>query len=163
MTDENPDDTEGQAHRKIPEPPMPEEYNTYRARPDIFSKYPFGVVDGDTYEMFVYQGFETYSRVKVRPYHLDTGEVFGVRKGSEEYERGLLHREFIVDWMREKMGSTMTPYENDTWPLRIRTYHTPAGWGRWMADVYHESGESLSKALYEEFGDEVLSKKFPTS
>lgn len=158
---EEVEEAEEQSHRGLQEGPFPDDPYIYDARPDIYSKYQMGVIDGDTYDMFIDQGFNDFTRERIRPYHINTGEVFGVSHDSQEYQRGMVHKQFAIEWFREKIGSPFDVHVQNKWPLRIRTYHAPAGWGRWMADIYHKDGDSLSQALYHEFGDEVLSKKYP--
>lgn len=60
------------------------------------------VVDGDTIEIDIDLGLSTWvHNEKIRLYGIDTPEVYGVKKGSAEWERGNLASEFVKKYLVE--------------------------------------------------------------
>lgn len=97
------------------------------------------VVDGDTYDMQVDLGFYTYRHLRIRLLRVDTHEIFGQPKESEEYKRGMEEKQFVEDWFEQQDNVT------------IRTEMDGQGkYGRWLAEV-HGDDECLNDRLLEEF------------
>lgn len=147
--------TDPQDHTEYDVPPEPKDLWAFPARPDITSRYEYGVVDGDTYDVLLNQGFGSVRHLRVRPHHINTAEIFGAKKGSEEYNRGVEQRDFVRAWLAEHVGDLFESARDGTWPLRVRTYTETGKYGRWLADVYSADGDSLTVALIDEFGDEI--------
>lgn len=103
---------------------------TYRARCDH-------VVDGDTYDLTVDLGFQTYrTGVRVRLMGADTPEL---RHGTpHERSEGKRARLFAESWLNAGTGD---------WPLTVTTSRADS-WGRWVAGI-HRNGDtrSLTDAL----------------
>lgn len=100
------------------------------------------IVDGDTVDFLVDLGFKVHLMVRARIAGIDTPEVYGVKKGSEEHERGKLASAFTASWFEENCPDGVCVIETDK---------VTGKYGRWIADVYPPSGEgqSLSAALLE--------------
>jgi micrococcal nuclease len=107
---------------------------TYRAQLDR-------VVDGDTIDLRVDLGFKTYKQVRVRLQDVDTAEIYGVHKESDEYQRGMEHKRFVQDYL-DRDGE---------WPLRLITEEETGKYGRWLGDVRPFDGESLTDRLIEQY------------
>jgi len=61
------------------------------------------VVDGDTIEINIDLGLSAWvHNEKIRLYGIDTPEVYGVKKGSAEWERGNQASEFVKKYVIEK-------------------------------------------------------------
>lgn len=61
------------------------------------------VVDGDTIEIDIDLGLSSWvHNEKIRLYGIDTPEVYGVKKGSLEWDRGNLASEFVKEHLKEK-------------------------------------------------------------
>jgi len=110
------------------------------------------VVDGDTIEVLVDIGFNTYRKVSARLDGVDTPEIYGVKKWmddaktayTEEYARGAAASEFTKSWLRSECPCTI---EVDG-----------AGkYGRWIIVVYSANGASLNDALVES-GNAVIAE-----
>lgn len=98
------------------------------------------VVDGDTYDFDVDLGFHVTKRIRVRMLGVNTNETYGVKKESEEYQKGIEQKQFVENWFDEADE------------LFIETEKDSQGkYGRWLARVFNESGESLNVALVENF------------
>lgn len=122
---------------------------TYQARLD---ETRTGVVDGDTLDLTVDVGFRASRRVRVRLQGVDTAEIYGVRKDSDEYQLGLEHKQFVADWLADADAA-----HDGHWPLIVSTHKTTGKYGRWRGEVVRkDTGEELAAALYEAFGDEIL-------
>lgn len=111
------------------------------------------IVDGDTYDFEVDLGFRTTKEIRVRPLDVDTAETWFVSHDSEEYERGVIHTEFVEEWFEEAREE----YDGK-WPFVVDTKKDETGkYGRWLAYIYRKSdGEEVTEALIEEFGEEVV-------
>ncbi len=60
------------------------------------------VVDGDTVEIDIDLGLSAWvHNEKIRLYGIDTPEVYGVKKGSPEWERGNLASKFVKKYLTE--------------------------------------------------------------
>jgi micrococcal nuclease len=60
------------------------------------------VVDGDTIEIDIDLGLSAWVHNEIiRLYGIDTPEVYGVKKGSAEWERGNLASEFVKKYLNE--------------------------------------------------------------
>jgi micrococcal nuclease len=60
------------------------------------------VVDGDTIAIDIDLGLSVWvHNEKVRLYGVNTPEVYGVKKGSEEWERGMKASEFVKAYLKE--------------------------------------------------------------
>jgi len=107
---------------------------TYRAELDE-------VVDGDTIDLRVDLGFKTYKQVRVRILGIDTAEIFGVEKESEQYKRGIKQKKFVEEYL-ERDGQ---------WPLRLKTSEK-GKYGRWLGEVTAvDADNSLSQELLSEW------------
>lgn len=72
------------------------------------------VVDGDTVDLDISVGFNIHIKERVRIYGIDTPEVYGVKKESEEYKNGMLAsnrtkelvegKEVLVNTIKDKTG-----------------------------------------------------------
>lgn len=61
------------------------------------------VVDGDTLEIAIDLGLSVWIHdEKIRLYGIDTPEVYGVKKGSPEWEMGLKASDFVKSILKEK-------------------------------------------------------------
>lgn len=96
------------------------------------------VIDGDTVDLLVDQGFRDYQSVRVRLKDVDTAEIYGTKKGSDEYEKGMKQKRFVEDFL-----STDT---EDAWPVRLESHRETGKYGRWIGDI-SVNGESLTDAI----------------
>lgn len=103
------------------------------------------VVDGDTLDVRVDLGFDVERVVRVRLYDVDTAEIHTVPEGSDEYERGQKHAQFVREWVAAADGE---------WPFRLTTERTASTYNRYVSVLVRKSdGVSLSGALHGEFDD----------
>lgn len=99
------------------------------------------VVDGDTMDLTVDVGFRTYKKIRVRIRDIDTREIYGTEKDSEEYQVGMEQKEFAEEFL-DREGE---------WPLTVRTMHEERGkYGRWMAILF-AGDERYSEKLIEKW------------
>jgi len=98
------------------------------------------VVDGDTLDLRIDCGFTVSVDVRVRLYGIDTPEVYGVKKNSEEYKKGMEAHEFVEQWLLQT-GTILNA------PVTITSFDGKrlgqGKYGRWLAEVYRK-GDSLS-------------------
>jgi micrococcal nuclease len=105
----------------------------YRARID-------NVVDGDTLDFTIDLGFNITRDIRVRLKDVDTNEIYGSKKGSDEYKAGIMQKDYVVSWI--VAAST----EHDShYPLVVQTYKDGTGkYGRYIADVQVRGGDTPS-------------------
>ena len=103
------------------------------------------IVDGDTIDLRLDLGFKMFTESRFRLRRVDTHETYGVKQGSEEYEKGVREKEWVVSWFRDA-------YIKDVeYPLRIKTFGT-GKYGRWMAEVQRKSDKRvLNDDILEQF------------
>lgn len=126
----------------------PDPWWTYRAQPDHRSDHDLGVVDGDTLDLVLDQGLDSFGAARVRLGGVDTAEVYGVSHDSEEYETGRTHSRYVAGWMAEAKAD-----HEGGWPLVVRTARDESGkYGRLVADVTRRvDGANLADDLVAEF------------
>lgn len=113
------------------------------------------VVDGDTLDLSIDLGFGvilTGDEARVRLRDIDTAEIYGTSKDSDEYAAGQRHKKFVEEWIAH--GT------NQEWPFFIETRKDDerGKYGRWLAVIKRRNdGAVLNDDLVEEFGDTVRS------
>lgn len=113
------------------------------------------VVDGDTLDLRIDLGFGvtlTGDEARVRLLDVDTAEIFGSSKGSDEYATGQRQKAFVEEWI-DQAGE-------QTWPVFIETRKDDerGKYGRWLAVIHRRNdGAKLNDDLVTEFGDAVRS------
>jgi len=112
------------------------------------------VVDGDTIDIMVDLGFRTFQRIRVRLYGVDTPETFGVKKESEEYQKGVAARKFVEEWCGVAQDP-ITGLAMGTGRIIIRSHDGnefgQGKYGRWLVEVLQPggNGQTLNDALVE--------------
>lgn len=113
------------------------------------------VVDGDTLDLRIDLGFGvllTGDEARVRLRDVDTAEIFGVPKDSEEYVAGQRQKTFVQEWVAQA--------EDRDWPFFVQTWKDDerGKYGRWLAVLKRlNDGAVLNDDLVDEFGEEVRS------
>lgn len=106
-----------------------------------------GVVDGDTIDLVVDVGFYCGRRVRVRLKGVDTAEIYGYPKESDEYQEGMEHKQFVETWIETAQDDHAGP-----WPLVVVTEQAQGKYGRWIADIKRKCDDSvLGEDLIEEY------------
>jgi len=98
------------------------------------------VVDGDTVDIRVDLGFKTYKIVRVRLSGVDTAEIYGVEKGSDEYEKGMRQTQFVIRFLTV----------SGDWPITFKSEEESGKYGRWLGDLSVD-GTLLTEALINEW------------
>lgn len=97
------------------------------------------VVDGDTIDFDVDLGFNVRKKVRVRLKNIDTHEIYGVKKESEEYQKGKKEAEFVEEVLKNADKLAIQSYKNET-----------GKFGRYLAEVKVDD-EHLTDLIKEEF------------
>lgn len=79
-----------------------------------------------TYDLEVDLGFRQFGVYRFRLRAVDTPEIYGQSKDSEEYQRGAQAKAYVEQWFDER------PEDATYW---VRTYDEQT-FNRWVADVY---------------------------
>jgi micrococcal nuclease len=95
------------------------------------------VVDGDTIEIDIDLGLSVWvHNEKIRLYGIDTPEVYGVKKGSPEWELGNLSSEFVKQTLKENV------------PVIISTIKDKKEkYGRYLGVIYIQIDQSVLTGL----------------
>ncbi len=116
----------------------------------IFPAQVTSVVDGDTLDVRLDLGFEIYTVERVRLADVDTSEVYGVEKDSQEYKRGKMHSEETRRWVE----TARSEYDGD-WPFVLYSEEYERGvYGRIIGRLEAKhSRVNLGSHLQTEFDD----------
>lgn len=126
---------------------------TDRAKGSPLYLYPSkveSIIDGDTWDVRIDQGFGQYSIDRVRAMDIDTRETHFVSHDSEEYQRGVIHTQFVEEWVE------IAQRESDMeWPFILYSHEYDRGvYGRIIGDLYsHYQDEWLTQVLWDQFSD----------
>lgn len=103
---------------------------------------PLKVVDGDTADLFVDQGFRGYQIGRFRFLDIDTPEL---NSKDEENRAKAKEAKEAVQEMLDCFEKTML-VDLGHWPLKIETAKNPDSFGRWLARIYFtdDAGVELS-------------------
>jgi micrococcal nuclease len=97
------------------------------------------VVDGDTVDLFVDQGFRGYQVGRFRLYAIDTCELNS--SDPAKREQALAAKEKMIEWLHPASdGATVNLRK---WPCRIESFRDPDNFGRWLANIYYLDQEGL--------------------
>lgn len=99
------------------------------------------VVDGDTMDVKLDLGFNISKTVRVRLNGVDTNEIFGVPKDSEEYEKGIAQKKFVEDFAYNSNALIVETLKDDT-----------GKYGRYLARIRRKRDDNtLADYLVDEF------------
>lgn len=105
------------------------------------------VVDGDTIDIEIDLGFNIQCKTRIRLLGIDTPEIYGVLKQSEEYKRGLKSKFFVESKILNQK-------------VLIKTKKDKTGkYGRYLASVYY-SFPDFNKDLGTELLEANLAIKY---
>lgn len=105
-----------------------------------YKAYVNRIVDGDTLDLQLDLGFQIYTVVRVRLKGVDTPEIYGVKKGSEEYKAGKVASDYVQKWVNA-YGPVFV----------VQTEQDKGKYGRYIAeilteDLQHNLGQDLLEA-----------------
>jgi len=93
-------------------------------------------IDGDTIVFNVDLGFSIHYNCTVRLLGVDTPEIYGVKKDSEEYKAGQLASMFTKAWLEENGPEFI-----------LETKKVPEKYGRWLAIVKGKDNTILNESI----------------
>lgn len=94
------------------------------------------VIDGDSVVAIISLGFNILVEEKLRLADIDAPETYGVKKESEEYQKGILAKERLQELVENK-------------DVVIRTSKT-GKYGRYIAEIFIEDDQVVNQMLLEE-------------
>jgi micrococcal nuclease len=109
---------------------MKTNFNPYQYKAEVKK-----VVDGDTFDILIDLGFDTYRHGRVRLYGINTPETR--TKNLEEKKMGLAAKEFADPWIKKSNNK-----------VKIETIlDKNEKYGRILARVWNEDGECLNTEI----------------
>lgn len=107
------------------------------------------VIDGDTVELIADLGFYARYRLTARLSGVDTAEIYGTRKESDEYRLGIAQTQFAREWFSRGFSE-----HSGNWPFIVSTEPPTGKYGRWVATVERKSdGAVLNDDIRERWPD----------
>ena len=107
------------------------------------------VVDGDTLVVDIDLGMHTWLHdEKIRLYGINTPEIYGVKKDSEEYKKGLLASDFVKELIPSGLEVTICTYRDKK-----------EKYGRYLADLTFINPDGVQVSLNELLVDEGLAER----
>lgn len=92
------------------------------------------IVDADTLDLNIDLGFKVWVKVRVRLTGINAPEIWGVKKESEEYQKGKLALAYVEGWF-SSLGS-------ETFIVRTEKDEQEK-YGRWLAEVTSLDGTKV--------------------
>ena len=93
------------------------------------------VVDGDTIDCKIDLGFQVYTKKRIRLARIDTPEIHFVSKDSEEYEKGIESKKFVVKMIGR----------SDDIIIDTKKVNNKGKYGRYIGEVYCiKDGEKIN-------------------
>ena len=81
-------------------------------------------IDGDTVDLMLDLGCNVHLKIRVRLYGLNTPEIHGITKDSEEYKKGIKAKNFLEQLIMNR-------------DLIVRTHKDKKGkYGRYLAEIF---------------------------
>ena len=97
------------------------------------------IVDGDTIDIVIDLGFKITTNQRLRLKGINTPETYNVKKGSEEYIKGMAAKEFVVKRIADNNYEAIIETDKDT-----------GKYGRYIAEIWlADSDVSLNVELVE--------------
>ncbi|HPE84498.1 MAG TPA: thermonuclease family protein [Aequorivita sp.] len=100
------------------------------------------VVDGDTMDIIVDLGFKITTNQRIRLKGINTPETYNVKKTSEEYAKGMLAKEYVIQRITANNNEALIDTDKDT-----------GKYGRYIAVLWLADSETS-------LNDELVSKGF---
>jgi len=112
------------------------------------------IVDGDTLDLTFDLGFSTHLEARrIRLLGVDTAEVYGVAHSSAQYETGVKHTQWVMNWIEAAMSGATDqefPFEVVTIPDGDRP--STGKYGRYLGVIYRTTDAAcLQTDLITEF------------
>lgn len=97
------------------------------------------VVDGDTLDVVIDLGFKITTHQRIRLQGINTPETYNVKKGSEEYTKGMAAKLYVIERIEANGSEAIVETEKDT-----------GKYGRYIGTVWLADSEtSLNDELVE--------------
>lgn len=130
---------------------------SYSCRP-YGEDHKLGIVDGDTLDIEIDLGFHQFNVTRVRLSGVDTAEIYGISKHSQQYRKGMDHKRFVKQWISEGidamgMGEDADAYDRK-WPFEFISteYDRTDVYGRSVGVIKRKAdNEKLNVALIDQF------------
>jgi len=82
------------------------------------------VVDGDTFDVVIDLGFKMTTNQRIRMAGINTPETYNVKKDSEEYQKGMVSKQF----MEQRLAA-------NNYEIELETEKTTEKYGRYLGKV----------------------------
>lgn len=113
------------------------------------------IVDGDTFDVTIDLGFGILNTMRVRLMDINTAEIYGTDKESDEYHEGMRHKNYVKAFVqrgRERYTGTGYPF------VLYSDEYERGKYGRTIGAIYAKGlDEWLGAQLVQNFGTELIS------
>lgn len=106
----------------------------------VYNATVISITDGDTLRVQVDLGFGVSTELILRLSRIDTPEVYGVKKESEEYQKGKIASEFTKVFIGSANNNIVIKTDKDK----------KGKYGRYLAEVWAAEGPNVDKNLNDE-------------
>ncbi len=97
------------------------------------------IVDGDTIDVVIDLGFKITTNQRIRLKGINTPETYSVKRGSEEYKKGMLAKEFVIQRIEANNNKAI-----------VETNKYTGKYGRYIGTIWlADSSTSLNDELVE--------------
>jgi micrococcal nuclease len=97
------------------------------------------IVDGDTIDVVIDLGFKITTNQRIRFARINTPETYNVKKDSEEYQKGILSKQFVQQRLEANNNE-----------IQLETEKVPEKYGRYIGTIWlADSKTSLNDELVE--------------
>jgi len=97
---------------------------------NVYQATILNLIDGDTLDLNVNLGMGFFVNARIRLLGVDAPEIFGVKKTSEEYSRGMVAKQFVAQWLY------------DFGPVYYLQATHKGIHGRWLGEFWRQVDES---------------------
>ena len=106
----------------------------------------YSIVDGDTMDIVVDLGFKITTNQRIRLKGINTPETYNVKKDSEEYKKGMIAKEFVIQRITDNNFEALIDTDKDT-----------GKYGRYIAVVWlADNSVSLNDELVQKGYAEIV-------
>jgi endonuclease YncB( thermonuclease family) len=104
----------------------------------------FEMVDADTIDFVLDLGMATWRPERIRLNRIDAPETYGVKKGSDEWHKGMAAKAWVIGWLANREVTVRTIKQSSKQPFKSKK----GARGRYLGEVFRGGDDvPLSDAM----------------